>query len=208
MERDKIVDGSAIAAGMWAKIDGKRGVWKAPAGVEARLTGAAGLEAVEYQPIEVGWEDDGSASFQAKCEPPRQKDDSIADKYIRCGDAGKVLVCGAETLTQVVNWERRDTAVLFGDGAGAMVLRRDDTPGSGILGTRLGTDGAQFELIHIPGVGFKRRPYVDQAQIEHDLHATADYAIVVARRERRFHASALPLRDGAVELDLGRHILG
>jgi len=45
---------------------------------------------------------------------------SIADKYIRCGDAKKVLVCGAETLSEMTNWNRRETAVLFGDGAGIL----------------------------------------------------------------------------------------
>jgi len=70
---------------------------------------------------------------------------SIADKYIRCGDAGKVLVCGAETLTQVVNWERRDTAVLFGDGAGAVVLEASEEPG--ILSTHIHANGDYADLL-------------------------------------------------------------
>ncbi|MCJ7814532.1 MAG: 3-oxoacyl-ACP synthase, partial [Xanthomonadales bacterium] len=41
---------------------------------------------------------------------------NVADKYIRCGDAKKVLVCGAETLSKITNWSKRDTAILFADG--------------------------------------------------------------------------------------------
>ncbi len=64
---------------------------------------------------------------------------SVADKFIRCGDAKKVLVCGAETLSRIVNWNKRDTAVLFGDGAGAVVLEACDEPG--ILSTHIHANG-------------------------------------------------------------------
>ena len=70
---------------------------------------------------------------------------SIADKYIRCGDAKKVLVCGSETLTQVVNWKRRDTAVLFGDGAGAVVLEASEE--AGILSTHIHANGNHADLL-------------------------------------------------------------
>ena len=70
---------------------------------------------------------------------------SIADKYIRCGDARKVLVCGAETLTQLVNWNRRETAVLFGDGAGAVVLEASEEPG--ILSTHIHANGDHADLL-------------------------------------------------------------
>ena len=70
---------------------------------------------------------------------------SIADKYIRCGDAKKVLVCGSETLTQIVNWKKRDTAVLFGDGAGALVLEATEEPG--ILSTHIHANGNHAELL-------------------------------------------------------------
>ena len=70
---------------------------------------------------------------------------SIADTYIRCGDAKKVLVCGAETLTQLVNWNRRETAVLFGDGAGAVVLEASGEPG--ILSTHIHANGNHADLL-------------------------------------------------------------
>ena len=70
---------------------------------------------------------------------------SIADTYIRCGDARKVLVCGSETLTQLVNWNRRETAVLFGDGAGALVLEASEEPG--ILSTHIHANGNHADLL-------------------------------------------------------------
>jgi len=70
---------------------------------------------------------------------------SIADKYIRSGESKKVLVCGAETLTQLLNWNKRETAVLFGDGAGAVVLEAATEPG--ILSTHIHADGSYADLL-------------------------------------------------------------
>jgi 3-oxoacyl-[acyl-carrier-protein] synthase-3 len=70
---------------------------------------------------------------------------SIADKYIRCGDAKNVLVCGAETLSRITNWNKRDTAVLFGDGAGAVVLEASEEPG--ILSTHVHANGDYADLL-------------------------------------------------------------
>lgn len=70
---------------------------------------------------------------------------SIGDKFIRSGDAGKVLVCGSETLSQITNWNKRDTAVLFGDGAGAVVLEATAEPG--ILSTHIHANGHHVDLL-------------------------------------------------------------
>jgi len=70
---------------------------------------------------------------------------SVADKYVRCGDARKVLVCGAETLSRIVNWNKRETAVLFGDGAGAVVLEASDEPG--ILSTHIHANGNYVDVL-------------------------------------------------------------
>ena len=81
---------------------------------------------------------------------------SVADKFIRSGDAKTVLVVGAETLTRMVDWTERTTCVLFGDGAGAVVLKADTE--TGILSTHLHADGAKKELLWNPvgvSVGFK-----------------------------------------------------
>ena len=84
---------------------------------------------------------------------------SIADKYVRAGAAKCALVIGAETLTRMIDWSDRGTCVLFGDGAGAVVLKPDaDT---GVLSTHLHADGAYANLLYNPvGVskGFKDEP--------------------------------------------------
>jgi 3-oxoacyl-[acyl-carrier-protein] synthase-3 len=73
---------------------------------------------------------------------------SVADKFIRSGDARHVLVIGAETLTRIVDWTERTTCVLFGDGAGAVVLKADEA--TGILSTHLHSDGSKKELLWNP----------------------------------------------------------
>lgn len=74
---------------------------------------------------------------------------SVADKFIRTGSARKALVIGAETLSRITNWQDRTTCVLFGDGAGAVVLEASSEPG--ILSTHLHADGEYDELLHVPG---------------------------------------------------------
>lgn len=73
---------------------------------------------------------------------------SVADKFIRTGAAKKALIIGAETFSRIINWKDRTTCVLFGDGAGAVVLSASETPG--ILSTHLHADGRYDELLHVP----------------------------------------------------------
>ena len=73
---------------------------------------------------------------------------STADKYIRAGDVKRALVLGAECITKLIDWSDRNTCVLFGDGAGAVVLERSDEPG--ILTTHLGADGQYRDLLYYP----------------------------------------------------------
>ena len=73
---------------------------------------------------------------------------SVADKFIRTGAARTALVIGAETLTRIVDWNDRTTCVLFGDGAGAVVLKADAD--AGILSTHLHADGAKKDLLCCP----------------------------------------------------------
>ncbi len=73
----------------------------------------------------------------------------VADKFIRTGGARKVLVVGAETLSRIVDWSDRGTCVLFGDGAGAVVLQASEEPG--ILSSHLHADGGYESLLHVPG---------------------------------------------------------
>jgi 3-oxoacyl-[acyl-carrier-protein] synthase-3 len=81
---------------------------------------------------------------------------TIADKFIRSGAAKNALVVGAETLSRMVDWTDRATCVLFGDAAGAVVLKADNE--AGILSTHLHADGGKKELLYNPvgvSVGFK-----------------------------------------------------
>jgi 3-oxoacyl-[acyl-carrier-protein] synthase-3 len=72
--------------------------------------------------------------------------------FIQTGVYKKVLVIGAEALSTIVDWTDRNTAILFGDGAGAAVLA-ETTPGYGILGVHLGADGAGGDLLKVPAGG-------------------------------------------------------
>lgn len=73
---------------------------------------------------------------------------SIADQYIRTGMMKTILVVGVDVLTAITNWEDRSTCVLFGDGAGVVVLQAADKPG--VLSTHLHADGRQKESLSIP----------------------------------------------------------
>src|SRR5205823_7016628 len=75
---------------------------------------------------------------------------SVADSMLRSGNARKALVIGAETFSRIVDWEDRTTCVLFGDGAGALVLSAEETD-SGILATRLHADGRHNDLLFVDG---------------------------------------------------------
>ena len=77
---------------------------------------------------------------------------AIADKFIRAGTSQRALVVGAETLSRILNWQDRGTCVLFGDGAGAVVVGAAEEPG--ILSTHLHADGAYKDLLQVPrGIG-------------------------------------------------------
>jgi 3-oxoacyl-[acyl-carrier-protein] synthase-3 len=98
---------------------------------------------------------------------------SIADQFIRSGQCRHVLVVGVELLSRVLNWEDRTTCVLFGDGAGAVVLGparpRDgaaDRP-PGIIASKMYTDGSLANILHIPAGGSRQpltRELLDERQ--------------------------------------------
>ena len=73
---------------------------------------------------------------------------SIADQYIKSGAAKKVLVVGAEVCSRFVDWTDRGTCILFGDGAGAVLLESSDQ--AGILSTHIHSDGRFEELLNLP----------------------------------------------------------
>ncbi|MBT7410037.1 MAG: ketoacyl-ACP synthase III, partial [Methylococcales bacterium] len=73
---------------------------------------------------------------------------TIADKFIKSGSSKCALVVGAETLSRVLDWSDRDTCVLFGDGAGAVIVKADNE--TGILSTHIHADGEYESLLTIP----------------------------------------------------------
>ena len=90
----------------------------------------------------------------------------IADQFIRAGGARRILVVGAETFSRIIDWSNRDTCILFGDGAGAVVVEASPTPG--IISSHLHADGRYRELLWVPAgvsTGFdgtrRNAPYVE-----------------------------------------------
>lgn len=78
----------------------------------------------------------------------------VAESMIRAGSASKALVIGSETFSRILDWEDRATCVLFGDGAGAVVLEAQETAaqgGRGVLATRLHADGRHNQLLYVDG---------------------------------------------------------
>ena len=77
---------------------------------------------------------------------------SVADSFIRTGQINNALVVGSDALSRLLNWQDRGTCILFGDGAGAVVLGAAQN-GSGILSTRLRTDGSYVKTLYVPAGG-------------------------------------------------------
>jgi 3-oxoacyl-[acyl-carrier-protein] synthase-3 len=76
---------------------------------------------------------------------------SVADNMVKGGMADYALVIGSETFSRILDWEDRTTCVLFGDGAGALLLHAQDTEDRGILATRLHADGRHNDLLYVDG---------------------------------------------------------
>ncbi len=80
----------------------------------------------------------------------------VADQFIRLGSAKRALVIGAETMSRIIDWTDRETCVLFGDGAGAVILEAAETPG--IIYSTLGADGRYRDLLYASsGVSLRQR---------------------------------------------------
>lgn len=91
----------------------------------------------------------------------------IADSFIKSGKHRRILVAGTEVLSKITDWDDRRTCVIFGDGAGAVIIgpSNDD---SGLLSININSDGKMWDLIHVPGGG-SRNP-VSQSSIEQRMH--------------------------------------
>ncbi len=107
---------------------------------------------------------------------------AAASDRIQAGHSKKALVIGAEVLTRIVNWEDRNTCVLFGDGAGAVVLEASDSE-HGILSTHLHADGSQLKLLYQPGFGTRMMPSSEALQKgDHYLQMQGNEVFKVAVR--------------------------
>lgn len=103
---------------------------------------------------------------------------SIADQYIRSGSAKNALVIGAETLTRMLDWEDRTTCVLFGDGAGAVVLKPSEEPG--ILSTHIHADGNYTDLLHTSvGVSSGFKPNEPRAGVKVTMKGNEVFKVAV-----------------------------
>jgi len=93
---------------------------------------------------------------------------SIADQFVRSGQVKNALVLGADTLTRITDWTDRNTCILFGDGAGAMVLQPTADEKRGIQSLHLHTDGSLWPILNQPGGG-SRHP-ISQKVLEDRSH--------------------------------------
>jgi 3-oxoacyl-[acyl-carrier-protein] synthase-3 len=110
---------------------------------------------------------------------------SVASGFIRSGSANHVLIIGSETLSRMMDWTDRNTCVLFGDGAGAVVLSASTEP-CGVLATELGSDGSGGELLMVQAGG-------SRAPSSHETVGNGEHFIKMNGREVfRFAATIMP----------------
>jgi 3-oxoacyl-[acyl-carrier-protein] synthase III len=103
---------------------------------------------------------------------------AIADKFVRAGDAKCALVVGSETLSRITDWSDRATAILFADGAGAVVLRPSEEPG--IISTHLHADGNYKDTLYCPGGVSRDTPAYAEPQKRHTIRMAGNEVFRVA----------------------------
>jgi len=125
---------------------------------------------------------------------------SVADAFIRSGSYKTILLIGAETMSRVVDWKDRTTCVLFGDGAGAVVLKagEQDTAsgGPGLVTTDIHSDGSAWDYICIPGGGSRIPPnhaMVDEGSQFLQMRGNETFKVAV----RNMEAAARKVLDAA-----------
>tara|TARA_Y100001960_G_C14748873_1_gene867254 strand:- start:402 stop:1397 length:996 start_codon:yes stop_codon:yes gene_type:complete len=110
---------------------------------------------------------------------------SIAEQYIKAGRYEHILVIGSEVNSRIVDWSDRSTCILFGDGAGAVLLKRIEQPESiGILSTHIYSDGSLSDLISVPGgVGKKaiNKQDIDDKKYFIKMDGNATFKVAVKR---------------------------
>ncbi len=101
----------------------------------------------------------------------------VADNFIKAGSAKCALVVGAETLSKIVDWTDRNTCVLFGDGAGAVVLQASEE--AGVLSTHLHADGQFEKLLHVPAGISSNREKLDAGEAFIDMRGSEVFKMAV-----------------------------
>lgn len=128
---------------------------------------------------------------------------TIADQFIANGAANCILVIGVELLSRILNWEDRTTCVLFGDGAGAVVLGPAKGDGRGILSTKIFTDGSLSGSLHIPAGG-TQEPLTPEGleQKRNKVHMTGSEVFKVAVKNLTSASAAAMKAAGLTSKDL------
>jgi 3-oxoacyl-[acyl-carrier-protein] synthase-3 len=116
---------------------------------------------------------------------------AVADKFVKTGAAKTAVVVGVEILSKFLDWKDRTTCILFGDGAGTVVLRAEERKDRGILSTHIHSDGDGWNLIMIPGGGTVHPP--SQRTLDEGLH------YIRMQGKETFKVAVKSLADVAVE---------
>ena len=119
---------------------------------------------------------------------------SIAEKYLRSGAARKILVIGSEVLSRIVDWQDRNTCVLFGDGAGAVVLEASEGDHS-LLSTHTFSNGSFWNLLYQPGSGSRNPATVSRTIDERLIYLKMEGNDVFKHAVRAMEEAALKALD-------------
>ncbi len=119
----------------------------------------------------------------------------VAEQFVRTGAAEHALVVGADTMSRIVDYEDRGTCILFGDGAGAFVLSRSETPG--LLSSRTYSDGSHYDKLYVEGGGSRSAEEGRVPRIKMNGGATFQLAVrgMVSATKEVLAASGLTLAD-------------
>lgn len=135
---------------------------------------------------------------------------TIAEQFIRTGAARTALVIGAEVLSRCINWMDRDTSVLFGDGAGAVILQASpDDDGPGILSRHMHTDGTLVPILGIPAPGSAvsaRDPRMVAEKLD-TIHMQGREVFKSAVRTLTISANEL-VQEAGITMDHVEHVMG
>jgi 3-oxoacyl-[acyl-carrier-protein] synthase-3 len=126
---------------------------------------------------------------------------TVVDSFIRTGKIRNALVVGSDTLSRLLNWQDRSTCILFGDGAGAIVVGSTNDGNRGILSTRLRTDGSYAKTLYVPAGGSLNPTNLENIQrSEHKITMNGKEVFKVAVRSME-EISRAALEEAGVGVD-------